>query len=372
MKIAFDAKRAFLNYSGLGNYSRTAISLLAHYFPENEYLLYTPKTGYSKPDFPPSNTTILTPERFFDKKFSSLWRTAFQSNDIKNQHPDIFHGLSNELPFNIQKADVKSVVTIHDLIFLRFPELYKPVDRFIYKKKFATAAKVADKVIAISEQTKEDIINFLHIDESKIEVVYQSSNPVFSEDVGGNILQKVKEKYGLPSEFILYVGTIEERKNLLNLLMALHEGNIKIPLVVVGNPKKKYTEKVYSYIRSHLMEDIIFIQNIPLSDLPAIYRLANLFVYPSSFEGFGIPVLEAIQSGIPVIAGKGSCLEETGGSETIYIDPFNGEEFSESIRKVLEDSLLREKMIKEGLKFSENFKPEKTVKSLYKVYESIT
>ena len=160
MKIAYDAKRAFRNYSGLGNYSRTVINAMSKYFPENQYCLYTPRTGYNYNDFPPKDAKIISPEKMLDKKFSSYWRSYKIHLSLLQEKIDIYHGLSHELPVHIKKSGAKSIVTIHDLIFFRYPELYKRIDRSIYKKKYKHAVNVADKILAISQQTKRDITSF--------------------------------------------------------------------------------------------------------------------------------------------------------------------------------------------------------------------
>ncbi len=370
MRIAYDAKRAFLNYSGLGNYSRTLISSISKYFTENQYYLYTPRANNDFRDFPPKNTSVIMPETFLNKKFRSYWRSYKIADSLKKEKIDLFHGLSHELPQNIEKTGAKSIVTIHDLILYRFPELYKSIDRIIYKKKYEHSLRAADKIIAISQQTKRDIINFMNIEESRIEVVYQSSNPIYNTQLSIEHLQQVREKYDLPSEFILSVGTIEKRKNLLELIKAVHHTRSNIPVVVVGK-EKKYAKEVYSFIADKQISNIIFLKNLPGIDLPGIYQLASLFAYPSSFEGFGLPVLEALQSGTPVIAAKGSCLEETGGSESLYIDPFNTEEFSIAINRVLEDSELRKTMKFQGFEFSRKFDTKTSIESLNNIYESI-
>ena len=137
MKIAFDAKRAFRNFAGLGNYSRTLINSIAKYFPENQYFLYTPDEGAGLVDFPPKSTQVIMPESFLHRSFSSYWRTYKITESVRKKKIDLYHGLSHELPQNIEKSGTRSIVTIHDLIFYRYPELYKAIDRKIYKKKYA-------------------------------------------------------------------------------------------------------------------------------------------------------------------------------------------------------------------------------------------
>ncbi|MFW5820469.1 MAG: glycosyltransferase, partial [Bacteroidota bacterium] len=194
MKIAFDAKRAFCNPSGLGNYSRMVIRQLCEYYPENEYLLYSPQNGSVDPDFPPPKAELKLPETFISRLFNSYWRSYSLKNILINEKPDIFHGLSNELPLNIHRSNIKSVVTIHDLIFIRFPDLYKHIDRNIYLKKFKYASKNADIVIAVSEQTKRDLIHFFNTPEEKIKVVYQSGDPLFSKKLNKEEIKNVREK----------------------------------------------------------------------------------------------------------------------------------------------------------------------------------
>lgn len=371
MKIAFDAKRAFRNYSGLGNYSRTVINLLHEFHPEHTYSLYTPDTRFSGRNFPPPKSLIVSPEKQIHKKLNSYWRSYYISKLLEKDRPDIYHGLSHELPYNIENTGVKSIVTIHDLIFFRYPELYKAIDRQIYKKKWKHAVKVADKIIAISQQTKEDICNYLNVDDSKIEVIYQSYNPVFGEKLTEEEKDSIRKKFNLPETYLLYVGTIEKRKNLLEILKALHAGNIQLPLVVVGKPKREYNKMVTDFINEKKLKNIIFLHQLPTADLPGVYQNSSMLIYPSSFEGFGLPVLEALQSGVPVIAAKGSCLEETGGPDSVYVDPFNTEEFADAIKQITESESISKKMISKGLSFSKKFNPENFVKKLIEVYESV-
>ena len=367
MKIGFDAKRAFFNRSGLGNYSRNTIQLLYQNFPNNEYFLYTPKIRGAIKFVNAEKIRIISPNGIFNKTFNSSWRSFRISNQLIADGIELYHGLSNELPFNIHKKKIKSVVTIHDLIFIRYPNLYKPIDRFIYTKKCKYGCKYANIIIAISQQTKADLINLFNIDKNKIEVVYQGCNSFFFEDVSEVLKARIKEKYNLPSCFILQVGTIEERKNLLSILKALNIGEIDIPLVVVGKPTK-YIQTVKQYIADKKFENIYFLHNVPMKDLPALYQMAEVFVYPSIVEGFGIPILEALSSKTPVITSKEGCFKEAGGKSSIYVDPLNIEQLKNAIGKVLSDSLYRTQIIKNGYEFAQNFREDKIAKNLMKVY----
>ena len=186
MRLGYDAKRAFHNNSGLGNYSRDIIRIMMEYFPSNEFVLYNPKAGKNK--WLPKNSAarIQYPESFIWKKLPGLWRQTAISKQIAKDRIEIYHGLSGEIPRGINKDLTKVIVTIHDLLFLRFPELYKPIDRKIYLNKFSFASQNADVVIAISEQTKRDIIEFLGCDERKIKVHYQGCHKAFKKEFSFN------------------------------------------------------------------------------------------------------------------------------------------------------------------------------------------
>lgn len=371
MRIGFDAKRAFFNRSGLGNYSRFIIQSLVKFHTEFEYFLYTPKKKNSIDFLPGSEKTyVVEPVRFLNKMFSSYWRSIALAKDMVIDGIDVFHGLSGEIPKNIAKTNIKSVVTIHDLIFLRYPELYNPIDRKIYENKFRFACSNADRIIAISDQTKQDIISYFGTNEDKIEVIYQSCDEKFQMEVSLEKKQEIAKKYQLPDKYLLYVGTIEKRKNLLSVVKAIHHGKIDVPLIVVGK-KTNYFNEVSDFIQDNLIENIIFLQGVPNEDLPAIYQMAQMFIYPSVFEGFGIPILEALFSKIPVITSKGSCFPEAGGPSSIYVSPDNPEEISVAINNVLTDSTLRTKMIAEGIKHANNFSHETLTNQLVNLYSKL-
>ncbi len=370
MRIGFDAKRAFFNQSGLGNYSRTLISQLCTLFPENEYFLFSPGKSIIPGYFPPENTRIITPESFPFKQFPSSWRSVFMGRDIAKQKIQLFHGLSNELPLNITKSSSRSVVTIHDLIFLRYPNLYKRIDRTIYRNKFHRSCRHADAIVAISEQTKADIIYFFGISPGKIHVIYQGCSPLFYEKSSTEIRNSLRTRHTLPRNYILYVGTIEERKNLLQLVKAKYENNIELPLVVVGRATP-YFEKVKAYISQNNVKDIFFLNNLSREDLPGIYQMAELFVYPSSFEGFGIPILEALNSGIPIITGSGGCLKETGGPNSIYVNPLQPGEIAEAINSILGNHNLKKTMIDEGYNHALLFREDRTAHEIMKLYQKL-
>ncbi|MCG2791970.1 MAG: glycosyltransferase family 4 protein [Weeksellaceae bacterium] len=363
MKIAYDAKRIFSSTSGLGNYSRDLVRILSKIYPENQYVLISKKTSEK------GNELLKLPNvSHVQTSKGTLSRQFKMGKDAQNIGADIFHGLSGELPLRWNKKAIKKVVTIHDLIFERFPQYYTWIDRKIHFWKFQRAAFAADKIIAISEQTKRDIVDFLRVQESKIEVVYQGCHASFKEKQLPEFLDQIKEKFNLPENFILNVGTIEPRKNLLNVIKSL-EGT-EIPLVVVGGKKKKYFKLLQKEIRQNKVE-VQFLEGVSMEELAAIYRLADIFVYASFFEGFGIPVIEALFSETAVITSNSSCLPEAGGSDSVYVDPKNIADIRSKIKFLWENESERKRRAEKGLQFVQKFNDDVIAKDLMKVYESL-
>lgn len=383
MNIGFDAKRAYHNSTGLGHYSRTLITSLAEFFPEHQYYLFNPKHSsvFKLPD--KKNIIEVLPKGFLNTLFRSAWRSSWVKKDIKRLHIDLYHGLSHEIPIGIQKTGIRSIVTIHDLIHERHPEQYNPLDVKIYNRKFRYACSHADKIIAISEQTKKDIINFYQIPAGKISVCYQSCGPDFGKTVSEEQKKIIRNKYGLPQQFFLYVGSIIERKNLLNICKAIFNlrGELDIPLVIIGNGGK-YKQKVKEYIdRNNLAGKIIFLSETEIArtspefqtakDFPAIYQSAIAMIYPSFFEGFGIPVLEALWSKLPVITSDLSSLPEAGGDAAYYVDPANDEEISSAMKKIFFDKNFTEQMKEKGWRHAQGFTQQKSAGAVMEIYKTL-
>lgn len=371
MRIGYDAKRAFLNRTGLGNYSRWLIRSMVSYYPQNTYFLYTPKIRHQNGlSFPSGfqNVVAVVPRSKF---FTSLWRSAGVVKDLKRDQVDLYHGLSHELPRGIDKKGIRSVVTVHDLIFMRFPQYFGAINRLIYSSKLKHACRLADKIVAISKRTKQDLIDLLNIPAEKIEVVYQGCDPIFKKDSSEQEKQAVLKKHDLPAEFILSVGTIEERKNLLQLINALPGLNYDIKLVVVGRQTAYFNKVKQAIDLHHIANRVIFLNSVSFDELPALYQSAKIFVYPSRYEGFGIPVLEALCSGVPVIAATGSCLEEAGGPCSQYAAPDDVDGLAEKLNLVLGDEGLRQKMIAEGREYSANFDDKILAGQMFDIYKNI-
>ncbi len=365
MKIAYDAKRFFQNASGLGNYSRDLVRILANYYPENEYLLL------NKNQSDRGKELLALPNVSFTKTSNGkLARQLQMGIDAQNNGAEIYHGLSGELPLKWNSRPIKKVVTIHDLIFMRYPEYYSFFDRKIHFWKFKKASESTDMIIAISEQTKRDIIHYLKVPESKIRVVYQGCHSAFKQPLDPLLAENLRAEFSLPERFILNVGTIEPRKNLLNIIKAIH--GTDIPLVVVGKKQKKYFENIRDFLIKNKMEkQVYFLKNIDMHELATLYKMAEIFVYPSLFEGFGIPVIEALFSGTPVITSNISCLPEAGGPDSLYIDPKNPMDLCAKINFLWEHPSERQIRAEKGFHFVQKFSDKCVAQNLMSVYREM-
>ena len=370
MKIGFDAKRFFNNRTGLGNYSRTLVSNLHSYYPNHSYFLYTPsiELGEEKSKWEAQKNISI---RTAGGKNNTLWRSFEIKNDINRDDLDIYHGLSHELPRNNESLTCKKVVTIHDLIFKRHPEYFPFVDRSFYHIKCKHSLLTADKIIAISESTKNDIIEFYQIEPYKIEVIYQSC---MSQYYNSDPKQNRDLPKSFPSEYNLSIGSLEPRKNIASVIKAYGqiEKENRIPLFLLGNGKK-HKKILQNHINNlNLQNDIHILSNVPSHLLPAIYQHAKMLIYPSFYEGFGLPVVEALLSSTPVITSKNSSLEEAGGPGTCYIDPHSVESIANAIEKIQYDSTLAQKMSEEGKKYAfKKFNPESLTQQMMDLYEKV-
>lgn len=374
MKIGFDSKRLYCNFTGLGNYSRAIVKNLHAFYPDEAYHLYTPKL---KPT-PETNFFYDNPsfQTYVAKTaFKSYWRSFSIANQLQKDGIELYHGLSNEIPSSLKKTNIKSIVTIHDVIFRRHPELYPFIDRHIYDVKFRNSCINADKIIAISEHTKRDIIEFYGINPNKIEVIYQSCNPLFYDFTATETQDKILEKYGIPSEYLLCVGTVEKRKNVKLIIEAYQHlpPDFQLPLVIIGRGKGHKSE-LQELIKTHKLADkVIWLSNLEDNEhLQIIYQKAQILVYPSLYEGFGLPVAEALLSKTPAITSNVSSLPEAGGTAALYVNPYDAQELAQAIKKVLSDSALRKNMIDKGYQYAmKTFAPERVTRQLMECYNKL-
>jgi glycosyltransferase involved in cell wall biosynthesis len=375
VKIGFDGKRATHNFRGLGNYSRGLIEGLYHYTGHQLYL-YTPNFKDNRANtwlqhFPKLN--VKTPQGLITKNFQSYWRSFSLGDDLTRDHLDIYHGLSHEIPKLPKNRKFKTVVTIHDLIFLRYPEYFPKLDRMVYLNKFKYSCENSDLIISICEQTKSDLINFLNVPEEKIKIHYQSASPVFYQEKTIEELEHFKANHQLNRPYILLVGAFEERKNQKGAIKAFNliKNEFDIDLVLVGTGKKYLKEARELIVHYQLEKRVRILNHFPFHSLPMIYQAADLFFFPSFFEGFGIPIVEALYSKVPVVTSFGSCFPESAGPDSVYCDPAQIESMADALRQVLRDKKLQFEMKNKGHEFVQRFSLESTTKKLNQIYKSL-
>lgn len=363
MNIAFDAKRLFNNHTGLGNYSRTLVSNYKHFYPEDDLKLFATDISKSKyySDF--KEYDIILPGR----QPKALWRSYSIAYQLNNIRADVYHGLSNEIPFSASKIRASKIVTIHDLFFLRYPHDFSKIDRWLYKRKTKFACQNSDHIIAISEATKSDLINLLNVKEEKISIVYQSCASLFQEGKKG-VLSKA---YNLPSRYFLYVGTLNKRKNIVLLFKAM--SNIpkekRIPVVVVGNGTKAYKKTLTILMEDlKISEDVIFLGHVENLTLKSIYEGALCTVLTSFYEGFGIPIIESLFCGTPVIISDVSALPEAAGNCGVRVSPTNIDEMTNALHLFTNDNRLRNQLVSDIKSHLEQYRSSITAEKLHSIY----
>ena len=375
MTIGYDAKRIVCNGTGLGSYGRTLVNDLAEAAPPGTVLnLYAPERGderLRRQIMPRQDVRFVYPDKAGGPLRRALWRMHGIVDDLVRDGVKLYHGLSGELPVGIREAGIRTVVTMHDVIFMRHPEWYGWLDRKIYAWKFRKTCLEADRIIAISECTKRDVMLFGGVPAEKIDVIYQSCGTRYKMRESEKKKHEVHTAYMLPERYIVSVGTIEERKNVMLAVKAMRLLPDDVSLVFVGRTTP-YGERVKRYAaRNGLGRRVKFLHDVPADDLPAIYQMAEACVYPSRYEGFGRPVIEAIQSGLPVVACTGSCLEEAGGNATLYVDPDDVCAMADAVKKVLKGAPAREERIAAGLDYIRRFENDGVAQRVLEVYDEI-
>lgn len=408
MIIGYDGKRAVSNLTGLGNYSRLVIEEIGKKLqhssrlqqeigqeekdlPKREFGMYASSSPLKKDDgesrllvYTPKmvpNTRLEPIRRLKNVEFrfppaiglgGTMWRTFGVTNNIAADGCSIYHGLSNELPLNIRQSGVKSVVTVHDVIYRRLEYCYKWIDRQIYNYKYGHSCQNADRIIAVSECTKRDIMEFYDIPEDKIDVIYQGCSDIFRATPSRTDLEDARRRLNLPKRFVMQVGTVERRKNLELTLRAMSAVPRDIHLVVVGRDHHGYLKEMQRLVGElGLTPRVHFLNHVGFRDLPMLYSLAEVSLYPSRYEGFGIPIIESIESGTPVVAATGSCLEEAGGEGGLYVNPDLPREMSEAICTLTEDPNKALQMVTEGKRHVRKFDNSRMADNILATYSKV-
>lgn len=367
MRIGIDIRTLMdARYSGVPLHNYNLVKGLLALDRQNEYLLYYNSFGKNLelPEFDRPNVKIIR-GRYPNKLLNYLnFKILNRPKIDKRLEADIF--LMPHANFIALSGKAKSVLTIHDLSFMRFKEFFS-IRKNIWHRMINVRKliKKFDHIVAVSESTKNDIIDLCGVDEKKVRVIYPGLGPEFrplKENNSG--LASVKRKYALPDKFILYLGTLEPRKNVEGIIAGYdglrRAGEIGGFKLVIAGGKGWKTEKIFSaYEKSRFKNDIAFIGYVKEEEKVFLYNLASLFVFPSFYEGAGLPPLEAMASGAPVLTSFTSSLPEIAGGASLMADPYNINDIRDGMKAVLCDSELRRNMVSRGLELAKKFSWEK-------------
>ncbi|MBU1045151.1 MAG: glycosyltransferase family 4 protein [Candidatus Omnitrophica bacterium] len=370
MNIVIDALEANLNNKvGMGNYADNLIRALALIDQKNDYTLYVKN---------PANKDSLVKQNNFKYKqlasplIRSFWSQCRIPLELIRVKPDLLHvPTGHKVPFNCPQH---TVVTIHDLAFLKFPDYFKTSVKWRCEQFTRHAVLKAEKIIAISESTKKDIIDYYKVDPKKVEVIYHGVEDDFKPGVSQEKIDLVCEKHGITLPFILFVGVLQPRKNISCLIRAFKqvvEAGKDMQLVIAGGKGWMYDEILNTARLSGIRERIIFTGYTPKSDVICLLNAAKVFVLPSLYEGFGLPILEAMACGVPVIASHVSSMPEIVQDAGILIDPDNQQKITQALLDILNNQNLAQILIAKGLKIAQSFTWEKTARKTLKLYESM-
>ncbi len=358
MKILIDIRcLMFKQYSGVANYAFNLLSALFKIDQENEYILFY--NSAKKIDLPKWNQPNVKYAGFsYPNKLFNLTLNFFNWPKIDKLAggADIF--FAPNLHFVSWSKDCRKIIAVHDLSFLRFPEFFTWKQRFwhwlILRRNIISQA---DLILADSESTKNDLIELLRVKAEKIQVVYLGVSDEFKILPAEN-LAAVKTKYCLPAKFILYLGALEPRKNIESVIGAFNLlPDLEYNLIIAGAVGWK-TKNIFRLAEGR--QKIKFIGYVDEADKPALYNLASFFVYPSYYEGFGLPILEAMACGCPVIAGSNSSQVETAGGAALLVNPYDVNEILEAMRAMATEDSLRLAFRKQGLARAKEFSWRKT------------
>jgi len=369
--IYLDLSAAVHRRAGLGRYAESLARALVAAHPDRYGLFYNRERGVESLtglEHLPTRTVALGYKPW--RMLVWLGQLARVGLDRLLPHAELFHATEHLLP---PLRTIPTVLTVHDLIFRHLPEHHKPLNRWYLNSTLPLYCRRASHVITISECSRRDLVAAYDLPPEKITVIYEAADPRFRIQPPETVAA-VCARYDLPDRYLIFVGTIEPRKNLARLLSAfetIHADGLSAGLVIVGRRGWLYDDFFATLERSPVRDAVIFPGYVPDKDLPAIYAGAQALVFPSLYEGFGLPVLEAMACGTPVATSATSSVPEVGGDAALYFDPTNVEEITETTRRLLRDAALREEGRARGLAQAARFSWGRAAKETLNVYNRL-
>lgn len=350
---------------GSGQYCFELLVNLNKVDRKNNYLIYLPREPTK--DMPAESKNW----KYKVIGARKAWTLTSLSFELlkKQSNPDVFFSPTHYLPFS---SPSKSVISILDVSYLHFPNMFAKKDLYQLKLWGRYSISKAKKIITISESSKSDIIKKYAVSPEKVEVVYPGTKQVSSIKYEVLSMDELEKKFGIRGKFILFVGTLQPRKNIARLIEAfakLSEDNLQ--LVIVGKKGWQFEDILNAPRKFDIENQVKFLHEVSDEDLPSFYKNALMFILPSLYEGFGLPILEAMKYGCPVITSNVSSLPEAGGNAALYVDPKNVDDIASKMQKLLEDKSLREALISKGYKQVEKFSWEKSAQETLAVLEEV-
>ena len=366
MRIGIDARK--LHDFGIGTYIRNLLRELAKMDHDTEYVILCrgddrAAVGGLGPNFRPVEETA------GNYSFAEQIRIPLA---LRRERVDLFHAPHYVLPPLVR---CPSVVTIHDCIHLMFPQYLPNRWALAYARtSISLAAKRATRVLTVSESSKRDIQKFVDIPAGKVDVIYNSYDPRFGVEPNADAVDRVRERYQLQGDFVLYAGNVKPHKNLERLIEAFHivrDRGLDVKLVLIGDEISKYTSLRRAIHRNQLHNYVRFLGYMPEETLAVMYRLAGAFVFPSLYEGFGLPPLEAMASGCPVVTSNVSSLPEVAGDAAVLVDPYDAHAIADGIGRVFSDTTLRNELRRRGPERARQFSWESSVRRVREIYGQV-
>ena len=367
MRVAIDARK--LHDFGIGTYTRNLLRHLARIDRDTEYVLlcHQPDLGIGA-QLGTNFRTVLEPSPNYSirEQIHLPWL-------LHRERPDVFHAPHYVMP---PAVSCRSLVTIHDCIHLAFPQYLPSRAAYVYARaSMWSAAHRSRRILTVSEASKRDIIRFLNVPPEKIVVVYNAIDERFRVTPSEEAIARVRERYQLDHRFVLYVGNIKPHKNLVRLIEAFDRlrkcGFDELTLLIIGDEISKLPS-LRRAVHSHkLHKHVRFLGHLPDDTLAILYRLAAVFVFPSLSEGFGLPPIEAMACGAPVVTSNVSSLPEVTGGAAVLVDPYDIESIADGIARVLSDPVLREELRVKGIARALEFSWERSVSRTREIYQEV-
>jgi len=369
-RFGYDPKTGLPNRVGSGEYCYRLLVALRRIDKKNTYIIYLPQE--KSKDMPKESQNW----HYKLAKGRLIWTLTALSKKLifNNDKIDVFFSPTHYLPFFI---GIPTVIAVLDVSYLHFPELFKKKDLYQLKLWGGFSIRKADKIITISKSSKNDIIKEYKVDPAKIAVVYPGIK-IQHLELKTQDMKSVKAKYGIKGNYILFVGTIQPRKNIKRLIEAFSKlkseelgFKIDLELVIIGKKGWMWKDILAAPKEFGIENKVKFLHTVSDDELPIFYKNATCFVLPSLYEGFGLPILEAMRYGCPVLTSDISSLPEAGGDAALYFNPEDVNDIVKNLKTIILDSELREKLIRKGYEQVKKFSWEKTAKETLKILEQL-